>query len=260
MSDILARILADKRIEVERAKLERPLAVVRAAARAMPPPRDFHAALRQPGIRVIAECKRQSPSKGVMVENYDPVKIARSYEAGGAAAISVLTDQKYFGGILDHLTAVSKAVRIPVLRKDFVIDEYQVYEARAAGADTFLLLAGPLNAQSLTQLSEIGRKLGMEPLVESHTDAELEQALKGGGQILGINNRNLKDFSVDLERSRTLLAKIGDKTAVCESGIKSRADIEIMSAVGYKVFLIGEALVTHPDPQAALQDLTRDKA
>lgn len=263
MSDILQKILANKATEVAAAKAARPQAELERSAKAQRPARDFLAALRAKGggngARVIAECKQKSPSRGVMVPDYDPVRLARAYEAGGAAAISVLTDEVFFGGALAHLAAVTTAVSLPVLRKDFIIDAYQIWEARAHGADTFLLLAGPLSTKEIDEFLDLGRSLGMEPLIESHTSAELALARASKGKIFGINNRDLKTFAIDLQHARGLLAEAqqGDpeRVVVCESGIKSRNDIEIMAAVGYKAFLIGESLATHPDPKAGLQDL-----
>ncbi len=260
MSDILDQIIAHKRTEVAAAKARRSLAALEAEAKKAPPARDFLGSLsRTDTARIIAECKRMSPSRGVMVQNYDPTALARAYEAGGAAAISVLTDEKFFGGVLGHMTAVRDAVQLPVLRKDFIIDAYQIVEARAARADTFLLLSGVLSPQELEDLIRIGRRYGMEPLVESHTDAELAAALSTSAKILGINNRNLKTFSIDLQTSQDLLAQAALKTPrplmVCESGIKTRDDVERMQAVGYNVFLIGEALATHASPQLGLQNL-----
>jgi indole-3-glycerol phosphate synthase len=261
LSNILKEILATKATEVASAKARRALAEVETAARAQPPARDFAAALaKQARPRIIAECKRQSPSRGVMLKDYRPVELARAYEAGGAAAISVLTDEPYFGGKLPDLTAVRDAVKIPVMRKDFIIDAYQIFEARAAGADSFLLLAGVLDAKALEALLAVGRSLGMEPLVESHTAEELDLALGTSARLVGVNNRNLKDFSLDLETSRRLLAKglartqpPGPPVMVCESGIKSREDLTRMAGAGYHVFLIGEGLATQADPAATLR-------
>lgn len=263
MSDILAQILANKAKEVAAAKERVPQAAVEKSARAARPVRDFYAALKKNGpgngARIIAECKQKSPSRGVMVADYDPVRLACSYEKGGAAAISVLTDEVFFGGVLEHLSSVTAAVSLPVLRKDFIIDAYQIFEARAHGADTFLLLAGPLDTQQLDEFIDLGRSLGMEPLIESHTAFELNLASASRGRIFGINNRDLKTFAIDLAHAQSLYeaAQRGDPTrvVVCESGIKSRNDIEVMSAVGYKAFLIGETLATHSDPDAGLQEL-----
>lgn len=260
MSDILDKIIANKKLEVTDAKSKRPLAQLEKAALAQPPARDFFASLaRTDSARIIAECKRMSPSRGVMVQNYDPVALASAYARGGAAAISVLTDEKFFGGVLPHLSAVRAAVKLPVLRKDFIIDDYQIIEARAAGADTFLLLSGVLSPKELEGLIAVGRRFGMEPLVESHSDDELDAALQTSAKILGVNNRNLKDFSIDLDRSKSLLARAQRKTPkplmVCESGIKSRRDVEQMQAVGYNVFLIGESLATHATPESGVRNL-----
>lgn len=258
--DILAEIIAHKRTEVAAAKAKRPLADVDRDAKAAPKARDFLGTLaRTDSARIIAECKRQSPSRGVMLQNYDPVALARSYQKGGAAAISVLTDEKFFGGVLGHLSAVRDAVQLPVLRKDFIVDAYQIAEARAARADTFLLLSGVLSARELESLIQVGRSYGMEPLVESHSEAEFDAALSTSAKILGINNRNLKTFSIDLKTSEDLVRKARKRSPkplmVCESGIKTREDIERMQGVGYNVFLIGEALATHKSPEAGLQNL-----
>jgi len=258
--DILAEIIANKRREVAAAEAELPLAQVKELAQKSRPALSFLDAIRgHTKPRIIAECKRQSPSRGIMRQGYDPVALASAYARGGAAAISVLTDEKYFGGHLSHLAAVRAAVELPILRKDFIISEYQIYEARAHGADTFLLLSGPLSPDELRHFIAVGRSLGMEPLIESHTAAELSAALSTPGKIFGINNRDLKTFSTDLKGGadllREALATRPDATFVCESGIKTRADIERMQTLGYNVFLIGEALVTHSDPRTALETL-----
>ncbi len=259
VSDVLREILATKKTEVEAAKQRVSLDEIKARAAATSakrPARDFFAALAREKTAIIAECKQKSPSKGVLVPNYDPVALARAYEAGGAVAISVLTDGPYFGGDLSHLVAVSAAVGIPVLRKDFVVDAYQIYEARAHGADTFLLLAGPLGTAELESFTMIGRSLGMEPLIESHSAEELALACATTGRILGINNRDLRSFRVDLDVSRALLRQAfpsPERLVVCESGIKTRSDVEMMASVGYKAFLIGESLATSSDPTAALR-------
>lgn len=261
MTNILQEILKNKASEVQEAKSRRSMAIVKALAESADPPRSFHEALKQKSevVRVIAECKRMSPSAGVIRPSYDPVGIALSYERAGAAAISVLTDETYFGGKLQDLMKVREAVAVPVLRKDFVIDEYQIYEARAAGADTVLLIAGVLDLAQLQYFIEISRELEMEPLVESHSEAELALALKTDGHIIGVNSRNLKSFGVDLNQ----LGDLGQKTSqahperllVAESGIKSANDIEQMTSMGYKAFLIGESLLRQPDCEQALLHL-----
>jgi indole-3-glycerol phosphate synthase len=262
VDNILDQIITNKKIEVDRVKSSRNMSSVRALAEEADPPLDFGCALLAMSgapARIIAECKRQSPSRGILVEDYHPGEIAQAYERGGAAAISVLTDRIFFGGSLEDLKGVKECVRIPVLRKDFIIDEYQIYEARYAGADSFLLLAGVLDAAELQYFIEVGRELGMEPLVESHNGTQLEQALKTDAKIIGINSRNLEDFTVDLEGTKGLatlaLSKGNRRLLVCESGIKSAADIEAMKKVGFSAFLVGEALVTKRDPESALREL-----
>ncbi len=225
------------------------------------PALNFGDALRGHTPRIISECKRRSPSKGVLCDPYSPIQLARSYENGGAAAISCLTEQKYFGGHLDDLVAIKKEVSLPVLRKDFIIDPYQIYEARAHGADSFLLLSGVLDSAQLREYLELGRSLGMEPLIESHTEEQLRSALESGGNIFGINNRNLKTFDVSLEHSLEMAQIIkthnGNAIMVCESGINSRADIEQMWEAGYTSFLVGEALVKAENPSKTIQNWAR---
>ena len=265
MNDILSQILRQTKIDLTARQRQTSLIELQTKCQTVSlPPKGFADSLRQPGIRIIAECKRQSPSRGVMVDPYDPVKLARAYEDGGAAAISVLTDQPFFGGCLEHLELLRASVNLPILRKDFFIDVYQIYEARAAGADAVLLLAGVLGLKRLKEFLTVCQELGMEALVESHTASELSLALEAGGTILGINNRNLTTFEVDLARSKTLLKQITiseisapkpGRIAVCESGIKGPADIENLWTVGYKAFLVGEAVATHPNPEKAVAAL-----
>ena len=258
--DILKEILANKHREVATAQAKISLQQIKDLAHKAPPAHSFLDALRPKyKPRIIAECKRKSPSRGVMIDPYDPAHLATAYAAGGAAAISVLTDEIYFGGHLQHLAAVRRSVQVPILRKDFIVSEYQIYEARAHGADSFLLLSGPLSAQELDALIAVGRSLGMEPLIESHTATELTAALTTNGSIFGINNRDLRTFNTDLEGGADLLAQAQrdkpEAVFVCESGIKTRPDIERMQSLGYNVFLIGEALVTHSDPRSAVKNL-----
>ena len=261
MSDTLAKILANKAEEVKKAKAKSPLNSLQILAEDADPPRDFLQALsnKRQFHTVIAECKKKSPSRGILKADYNAEAIACAYERGGAAAISVLTDEVYFGGNLDDLVKVKDATRIPVLRKDFIIDEYQIYEARKCGADTFLLLAGTLDAVKLQYFIEIGRELGMEPLVESHNDKDLEIALKTDAKILGINNRNLKTMVVDLEHSKKLVAQLAkehpDRILICESGIKTKADMVDAEKAGFHGFLIGETLISTPSPGDTLKAL-----
>lgn len=260
MNNLLREIISNKRLEVTAAKKKLPESELVTLAHAKSAARNFREALTAgSSTKIIAECKKQSPSKGVFIADYNPVTLAKSYEKGGAAALSVLTDHKYFGGTLDDLKAVKEQVKIPVLRKDFIVDRYQVFEARAAGADSFLLIAGTLEYSDLFKLVELGQSLGMEPLIESHTGEELMKAIEGPGKIYGVNNRNLSTFDVDLNIAVSLITQAKKKrptiTMVCESGVHNRKDIESMEAVGYKVFLIGEALVTSPDPEDRLKAL-----
>ncbi|MEZ4742775.1 MAG: indole-3-glycerol phosphate synthase TrpC [Bdellovibrionota bacterium] len=263
MNNILDEIIAHKKIEVEQRKKQKSYANIRALAEEHLEAKDFGCALlpmSDAPIRIIAECKKMSPSKGLMCVNYNPASIAKAYEKGGAAAISVLTDEKYFGGSLEDLKKVRDITTLPILRKDFIIDEYQIFEARAAGADSFLLLSGVLDYAQLQYFIEIGRDLGMEPLIESHNKEQLEAALKTDGKILGINNRNLSTFSVDLQHSKELYnqakGNLNQRVLVCESGIKNSSDITKMKKVGFKAFLVGEALITNDNHEEAVRQLT----
>ncbi len=255
---MLDRIIASKVAEVDRRRRLCPLATVRALAEEKSPPRDFLQALKSPRRQpaIIAECKRKSPSKGIIVAEYDPVSLALSYQRGGAAAVSVLTDEPFFGGTIEHLRSVGEELQIPVMRKDFIIDEYQIYEARANGADSFLLIAGVSDAHQLQYFLEIGRDLGMEALVETHSAKDMEIAKRTDAKIMGINNRNLDTMTVDLGWGIQALAALRqtrpDAVFVCESGIRSAEDIKALCSAGYRAFLIGEALAGSPDPEQAL--------
>jgi indole-3-glycerol phosphate synthase len=260
MNNLLREIIANKRAEIAASKKKMSESELVTLAHAKTAARSFREALTNgSSTRIIAECKKQSPSKGVFINDYDPAALAKSYEKGGAAALSVLTDHKYFGGTLDDLKTVKDQVKIPILRKDFIVDRYQVFEARAAGADSFLLIAGTIEYSDLFKLIELGQSLGMEPLIESHTGEELMKAIEGPGKIYGVNNRNLSTFHVDLNIASSLISQAKAKrpniTMVCESGVHSRKDVDEMEAAGYKVFLVGEALVTSKDPEHALRDL-----
>ena len=256
---ILERIYADKRLEVAAAERDRPLAAVRSSAEASPIPPDFRRVFRGdfPGeLAVIAEIKRRSPSKGPLSPELDPVRMARIYRDCGAAAISVLTDRKYFGGSLDDLRDAAGASGLPVLRKDFIFSPYQVYEARAAGASAVLLIAGMLSDEELERSIELARKTGLAALVEVHDRAELERALGAGAELAGINNRDLHSFEVRLETTFELRPLVPPGIpVVAESGIRTRADIDALIAADVDGALIGEALVTAPDPGALLAEL-----
>ena len=217
----------------------------------------FVAALsRTDRVNVIAECKRRSPSRGVLRAAYEPVDIAVAYERGGAAAISVLTEPGFFDGSLQHLEAVRAAVGVPLLRKDFVVDEYQLLEARASGADAVLLIVSALDDGTLKQLAGAAEALGLAALVEVHSADECDRALACGARLIGVNNRNLRTLQVDLEASHTIARRIpAGVVAVSESGLKTPADLRTLTALGYKAFLIGERFMSARDPGAALTDL-----
>jgi indole-3-glycerol phosphate synthase len=253
---ILERILRVKREEITAAKLALPQAVIEARARAAPPPRDFVAALRAKRPAVIAEIKRASPSKGLLRADFDPAVIARSYEKGGAACMSVLTDVGFFQGAAEHLAMARAACQLPALRKDFIIDPYQVFESRAIGADCILLIAACLSKEEMSHLETVALDLGMAVLVEVHDGAELEAALGLKTPLIGINNRNLRTFETRLETTLDLLPRIpSDRIVVAESGIRSSADVERLRAKGVNTFLVGEAFMRAADPGAELAAL-----
>ncbi len=256
LPDILREIIAHKRAELERARA--PLAELRAAALDAPLARDFAAALCGDDVRVIAEIKRASPSEGAICEqDFDPAAIASGYEIARAAALSVLTDGRYFGGHLDHLRAARAAVEIPVLRKDFVIDERQVIEARAAGADAVLLIVAVLDGGRLAELLALARELGMAALVEAHDETEVEAALAADARVIGVNNRDLRSFAVDLATTERLAAMVpADRVLVAESGVHTRADVERLAAAGADAVLVGTTLMRADDPGEALEELT----
>ncbi|GAB4459380.1 MAG: indole-3-glycerol phosphate synthase TrpC [Anaerolineae bacterium] len=291
---ILDEIFAHKRAEVARQKQARPLAEVRAAAEQAAPPLDFVAALQNGHARpaLIAEVKRASPSRGLLARNFDPVRLARVYQANGAAAISVLTDARYFMGDIEHLRQISmnlsgraetetgglsplsqgplskdgqdavqtgshRAPRLPLLRKDFLFDPYQLYEARAAGADAALLIVAGLEPARLRDLHALAVELGMAALVEVHTAEELDVALTCQPALIGVNNRDLRDFTVSLETSFRLRALIPREVCmVAESGIHTLEDVDCLAAAGVDAILVGEALVTAPDVGAQVRSLS----
>ncbi|MFH1044171.1 MAG: indole-3-glycerol phosphate synthase TrpC [Pseudomonadota bacterium] len=258
MSDILNRILARKAEEVAAAKRERPLARVRDEARAAPPPRDFVGALRAKISRgqaaVIAEIKKASPSKGVLRADFDPAAIAASYAAHGAACLSVLTDRDFFRGAPQYLAAARNACDLPALSKDFIVDAYQVWEARALGADCILLIAAALELARAQELETLAHELGMAVLVEAHDAAELATALALRTPLIGINNRNLRNFETRLATTLDLLPRIPPgRVAITESGVRTREDVALMRANGVHAFLVGEAFMRAPDPGVELE-------
>ncbi len=257
MPTILDRIVETKRREIESARKTVTEAELERRVAALPPTRDFTAAVGAPGeIRVIAEVKKASPSAGIIRADFDPVAIARTYKAHGAAAISVLTDVEYFQGSLDYLTAVKQAVTCPVLRKDFILDRYQLLEARAAGADAALLIAECLPGDHLAALQRSAAAIGLHTLVELHDAEELPRVLDCGAKVIGINNRDLRTFTTRLEHTLDLIAKIpSDRIVVSESGIRTHADLERLRAAGARAVLVGESLMRAPDIGAALDGL-----
>lgn len=257
MSNILERIVATKRQEIAAAREERPESELRAALLDAPPVRDFLAALSgADSIRLIAEVKKASPSKGVIREDFHPVQIAVTYQQHGAAAISVLTDQPYFQGCLQYLTEIRAAVDIPLLRKDFILDGYQLLEARTAGADAVLLIAECLDDQTLQHLHEETLQLGMTPLVELYDPSHLPRVLACGARLIGVNNRDLRTFEVDLRHSVRIRPQIpGDRVMVAESGIHTAADVRSLWAAGVEAILVGESLMACPDIGAAVDQL-----
>jgi indole-3-glycerol phosphate synthase len=257
---VLETIVARTRERVAERRRARPLEEVRAGAAGAPSRRPFAEALARPGrINVIAEHKRRSPSRGSIREDLAPAQVARAYEAGGAAALSVLTDEDFFGGRLDHLVEARSATTLPALRKDFVIDAYQVWEARAAGADAVLLIVAVLDDRDLVTLLAETAEAGLEALVEVHDGQELERALTGGARVVGVNNRDLKTLAVSLETATSLAPRIPDAVvAVAESGIKTGGDLRRLREAGYDAFLVGEHLMSAPDPGAALRALIEE--
>ena len=259
MAGVLARICADKRAETARRKAARPLAEVEAAARGAPPPRGFAdrlAGAATRGYGLIAEIKRASPSKGVIRADFDPAALARAYESGGAACLSVLTDAPYFEGADEHLVAARAATRLPVLRKDFMLDPYQVVEARALGADCILLIMAALDDAMARRLADAAAALGMDSLAEVHDGGELERALELPCRLVGINNRDLKTLEVDLATTERLAPRVPrERILVCESGIAGAEDLARMARAGVRCFLVGESLMAQADVAAATRAL-----
>jgi len=256
----LERIVRAKRAELEQARRQAPQSVLE--ERITPrPPGTFRRALlgqgsSQSDVAVIAELKQASPSKGTLCAQYEPATVARSYQRAGARALSVLTDREFFCGSLDHLREAKAAALLPALRKDFTIADYHLYEAAAAGADAVLLIVAILDPPGLTRLLALSRTLGLDALVEVHTEDELRIALDAGADLVGVNNRDLQTFAVSLDTSFRLIERIPEPViAVSESGLRTAEDLERLRAVGFDAFLIGERFMTEPDPGAALARL-----
>jgi indole-3-glycerol phosphate synthase len=255
---VLDRIIEARRAAIAHRKKSLPEAAARFGAKNAKPVRDFSAALTRDSLNVIAELKKASPSAGLIRPEFDPAALAKAFEAAGAAALSVLTEEEFFQGDLKYMRDARAAVGLPVLRKDFIVDPWQVWEARATDADSFLLIVAALGDSLLGELLALGRELGMEPLVEVHTREELNRALAAGARLLGVNNRDLRTLEVRLETSMELIQAIPDEcVAVCESGLRSHADLARLRQAGFDAFLIGEHLMTKPDPGEALGALLR---
>jgi len=253
---VLDRILESRRIAVDHRKKVLPETALKYGVAAATPLRNFPAALSRDALNVIAELKPASPSRGVIRDPFDHVALANALSANGAAALSVLTEPEFFGGTLKNLRDARKEIPQPVLRKDFIFDPWQVWESRANDADSFLLIVAALRDLTLKELIDLGRELKMEPLVEVHTAPELDRALAAGAKIIGVNNRDLKTLEVRLDTSFELIDKIPDDClAVAESGLKSNADLVRLRNAGFDAFLIGESLMSAPDPGAALANL-----
>ena len=257
---ILDDIIENKKIEVDFAYSNFPLKDLQSALKDRPRPKDFYdLAINHSGLKIIAEVKKASPSKGVICENFNPVEIARNYENNGAFAISVLTDEKFFQGKLEYLSDISSEVDIPVLRKDFTIDPYQIFEARYYGADLVLLIASVLETTQLKEFLDITHSLGMNAIVEVHNAMELEKSLEVQSKIIGINNRDLKTFEVSLSTTEQLSKQIPEgQLIISESGIHSKADIEMLVDLGITTFLIGESFMNSEDPGEKLRTLIQD--
>jgi indole-3-glycerol phosphate synthase len=250
---VLDRILHARRVEVEHRKRVLPEAALRYGVNAATPLRDFPAALTRDSINIIAELKPASPSRGVLRDPFHPVELAQTLEAAGAAVLSVLTEGEFFRGSLKNLRDARTSVKLPVLRKDFIFDPWQVWETRANDADSFLLIVAALDDELLHDLIALGRELRMEPLVEVHTGAELDRALAAGARIVGVNNRDLKTLTLRVETSYELIARIPDACiAVSESGLRTHDNLAKLRKAGFDAFLIGESLMLSPDPAAAL--------
>lgn len=260
---VLDKIVATTRRDLEHRRAATPLAALESRLAAAPPVRDFERALRRPGrVSLIAEVKRASPSQGLIREDFDPVAIAAAYREAGAACVSVLTDEPFFQGCLEYLRRIRESVPdIPLLRKDFIVDPYQVVEARCAGADALLLIAECLDDKQLPELLALTRRLGMAALVECYDEPNVPRVVAAGATLIGVNNRDLRTFVTDLGRSLTLRAHVpADRLFVAESGIRGPADVARLRAAGVDAMLVGEHLMRQPDVGRAVRELLAEDA
>jgi indole-3-glycerol phosphate synthase len=264
MSNILECICADKRVIVDESKVRRPLSVLLSDAKRATPPRGFARALKtasETGYGLISEIKRASPSKGLIREDFDPASLAQAYQNGGATCLSVLTETPNFQGVDDHLIEARSVVDLPVLRKDFMIDPYQIVESRALGADCILLIMAALSDYQANEMETIAREHGMDVLIEVHDEAELERALRLSSPLIGVNNRNLKTLETSLDTTHRLAPLVpDDRMLVCESGLYTPQDLAEMAGIGARCFLIGESLMHQEDVAQAVQNLLSDPA
>ena len=255
--NILQRITERKRVEIEQRRIERPLAELEAAVSNAPPVRSFYDAIAASAeISLIAEVKKASPSKGVIRDDFDPIEIAKRYQRAGAQCVSVLTDEPFFQGRLEYLAAIRQSVELPLLRKDFILDPYQVWEARVAGADAVLLIAECLPGFELKRLHDQIERLGMTPLVELYDPANVDRVVDCGARLIGINSRNLTDFQVDLDRTIRIRQDLpADRRVVAESGIETREDVQRLAQAGFDAILVGETLMRSASIEDAVTDL-----
>jgi indole-3-glycerol phosphate synthase len=256
--NVLDKILDRKRGEVLRSRAAVSLEEVKERIKDLPPPRSFSSSMRGPALAVIAEIKKASPSRGVLSTNFDPVRLAEEFTEGGASALSVLTDEEFFQGQKSYIQQVKSAVAIPVLRKDFILEEYQVYESRSIGADAILLIVRAMSQETLRVLADCARRLGLSVLVEVHDEQEVQRANQLEAEMIGINNRDLSSFEVSFQRSLDLRPMLRSPAiAISESGISTREDVARLRAAKFNAILIGESLMTSTNRVATLQDLLR---
>jgi len=258
---VLSQIAAKKKARIAEAKIKVPLAAIKERLPDAEAPRPFNEALLIPGISVIAEVKKASPSKGDFNLMFPVDELAQHYEKGGARAISVLTEEDFFRGSAADLIQVRRVVRLPVLRKDFIIDSYQLYESRIMGADAVLLITGLLEEKEVTAFLDLCNELGLAALVETHSEVEIKTALRAGAKIVGINNRNLQTFTTDVSHTIQLASLVPDELLlISESGIHTARDVDLLAAAGVDAMLVGESLICHCDPAKKIQELVREGA